>query len=198
MDAHPPNKAFMSPASWLGRLPLRSNRPIMRRYTQILNIQKTSKYLFFTLKLFCEKQDMNAESLNSFQTKRPWHLWIISILSIIWYLSGACTIVMAQAGKLPGLSAEETAYYSAQPIWFIILTDISLFSALIASVALILKSRLAFWLFGLSLTTIYDLAIGTSRALANTGAMIATIIIVVIAILLPVYTWLMKKRSLLR
>ena len=110
---------------------------------------------------------------------------------------------MAQAGKLPGLSAEETAYYSAQPIWFIILTDISLFSALIASVALILKSRLAFWLFGLSLTTIfitniYDLAIGTSRALANTGAMIATIIIVVIAILLPIYTWLMKKRSLLR
>ena len=142
------------------------------------------------------------ESVNLSQTKRPWHLWLISILSILWYLSGTYTILMAQAGKLPKLSVEEAAYYSSQPIWFVILTDISLLSALIASIALIIKSRFAFRFFSLSLSTIfitniYDLAAGTSRALANTGAMIVTILIVTIAILLLMYTWLMKKRSIL-
>lgn len=110
---------------------------------------------------------------------------------------------MAQAGTLPNLSVEEAAYYSVQSIWFVILTDISLFSASIASIALLLKSHFAFWLFGLSLTTIiitnaYDLAMGTSRALANKGAMIVTLIIFVIAVLLLYYSWAMKKRSVLR
>ena len=137
------------------------------------------------------------------EAKRPWHLWLISILAILWYLSGTFTILMAQAGKLPNLSVDEAAYYSAQPIWFVILTDISLFSALTASLALLFKSRFAVWLFSLSLTTIcitniYDLAAGTSRAYANSAAMAVTIIIVVIAILLLFYSWTMKKSRVLK
>ena len=45
---------------------------------------------------------------------------------------------------------------------------------------------------------IYELVAGTSRALVNPGAMIVTIIIVVIAILQLVYSNAMKKRGVLR
>jgi glucose dehydrogenase len=96
--------------------------------------------------------------------------------------------MMAQAGRLPDLSADEAAYYAAQPFWFVIATDIALLSALAAAVALFLRGRAAVWLFGLSLVAIfvtnaYDLAAGTSRTLASRGALIVTVIIVVIAIL---------------
>jgi hypothetical protein len=143
---------------------------------------------------------MNSESAIASPRKRPWHLWLVGILALLWYCAGAYTIFMAQLGRLPTLSVDEAAYYAAQPAWFVIATDISLISAMAGSVALLLKSRVAIWLFELSLTSIlltnlYDLAAGTSRVFANTGAMVVTIIIVVIAILLPIYAWALNKRG---
>jgi hypothetical protein len=44
---------------------------------------------------------------------------------------------------------------------------------------------------------VYDLTAGTSRMLANQGALIVTIIIAVIAVLQLVYANAMKKRSVL-
>ena len=109
----------------------------------------------------------------------------------------------AQAGRLPNLSADEAAYYAAQPIWFVVATDIALLAALAAAVALLLRSGAAVWLFALSLTAIlvtnvYDLAAGTSRVLVSQGALIVTVIIAVIAVLQLTYAWTMKKRTVLK
>src|SRR5690606_11159578 len=109
-----------------------------------------------------------------------------------WDGSGAYTILLAQAGRLPGISADEAAYYAAQPLWLVVVTDIALFGAIAAGLALLLRSRVAVWLFAISLAAIfvadvYDLAAGTSRALANTGAMIVTALIAVLAVLQLVY-----------
>ena len=135
--------------------------------------------------------------------KRPWHLWTVGILALLWNAAGAYTILMAQAGRLADLSADEAAYYAAQPLWFVVATDIALFGAILAAIALLARSRVAVWLFGISLvaivvTDVYDLAAGTSRMLANTGALVVTIFILVIAILELVYARAMKGRRLLR
>ena len=134
---------------------------------------------------------------------RPWHLWTVAILTLLWNGSGAVTILLAQAGKLAGISADEAAYYAAQPLWFVISTNIATLAPVAAGIALLLRSGLAVWLFALSLAFIivndvYDLVGGTSRALANQGALIVTIIIMVIAILQLVYSSAMKKRGVLR
>jgi hypothetical protein len=136
-------------------------------------------------------------------TKRPWHLWLVAVLTLLWNGSGAITIALAQAGRLSGLSADEAAYYAGQPLSFVLSTSIATFAPLAAAVALLLRSRLAVWLFGVSLALIlannvYDLAAGTSRALANQGALIVTIIIAVIAVLQLVYANAMKKRGVLQ
>jgi hypothetical protein len=73
--------------------------------------------------------------------KAPWHLWFIGILALLWNASGAYTILMAQAGKLTGLSLEEAAYYAAQPQWFVVVTEIALFGAIAAAIALLMRSR---------------------------------------------------------
>ena len=136
-------------------------------------------------------------------TKTPWHSWAVAILTLLWNGSGAITIVMAQAGRLPDLSADEAAWYAAQPLWFVISTDVAIFAPIAAAIALLLRSPLAIWFFGLSLALIlvnnvYELVAGTSRALVSQGALIVTAIIVVIAILQFVYSNAMKKRGVLR
>jgi hypothetical protein len=134
---------------------------------------------------------------------RPWHLWVVGILTLLWNGSGAVTILMAQMGRLPDISADEAAYYAAQPTWNVILTNIATFAPVLAGIALLLRSQRAVWLFALSLALIlaldvYELVVGTSRALANQGALIVTVIIAVIAVLQLVYSTAMKKRGVLR
>ncbi len=135
--------------------------------------------------------------------KAPWHLWTVAILSILWNGSGAYTILMAQRNLLPNLTPDEIAYYAAQATWFVVIVDIALFAPILAAIALCLRSKAAVWLFAIGLaavcfTDVYDLVTGSSRALANTTAMVVTIIIAVLAVLQLVYAVVQTKRGLLR
>jgi hypothetical protein len=136
-------------------------------------------------------------------TKTPWHLWAVAAWTLLWNGSGALTIALAQAGRLGGTSADEAAYYAAQPVWFVVLTDIATFAPVAAGIALLLRHRAAVGLFAVSLalifvTNAYELIAGTSRALVNQGALIVTAIIVVIAVLQLVYSSAMRRRGVLR
>ena len=137
------------------------------------------------------------------ERKAPWHLWLVAIVALLWNGAGAYTILMAQAGRLYDLEPGEAAYYAAQPVWFVVLTDVALVAALAAALALLLRKRMAVWLFALSLTAIvstnsYEFVAGTSRALLNRAALIVTVIIVLIAIFELAYAGGMKRRAVLK
>lgn len=137
------------------------------------------------------------------KVRTPWHLWVVGIVSLFWYAAGAYTIQMAQLGRLPHLSPDEIAYYASKPVWLIAITAISTYGSALASVFLLLRSRAAVWLFAIALIFILlnngiELANGTSRAFANTGATIATAVIVLIAVAVLLYANLMRKRQVLR
>jgi hypothetical protein len=137
------------------------------------------------------------------ERRTPWHLWVVAVLALLWNASGTVTIMLAQAGRLPDISPDEAAYYAAQPVWFVVATDIALIAAVAAAVALLLRNRAAVWLFAISLfaifvTNVYDLEAGTSRMLVNAGALIATGVIAVIAVLELVYARAMKARGVLK
>jgi len=135
--------------------------------------------------------------------RTPWHLWVVAILTLLWNGSGAYTIVMAQAGRLTDIDAVEASYYAAQPGWFVITTDIALFVPIAAAVALLLRSRIAVWLFALLLVVFvvnnaYDLAAGTSLVRVDRGWLITTVLIAVVSVLQFVYAWAMKRRAVLQ
>lgn len=135
--------------------------------------------------------------------KAPWHLWVVGVLALLWYASGAYVIQMAQLGKLPDLTPDEIAYYAAKPAWKVILTAITTYGSVIASILLLMRRRAAVWAFDIALVfillgTAIELADGTSRAYANNAAAIATTVIVVIAVLMPLYARAMKRRGVLR
>src|SRR6476619_2993885 len=100
------------------------------------------------------------------ERKAPWHLQVVAVVAFLWNGAGAYTIMMAQAGRLSDLEPGEAAYYAAQPTWFVVATDIALVAAIVAAVALLSRSRMAVWLFAVSLgasvvTNAYELAAGT-------------------------------------
>jgi hypothetical protein len=129
-------------------------------------------------------------------------VWAVAILTLLWNGGGAYTIVMAQMGSSLDMDAREIAYYANQPFWFVLTTDIALLSAVAAAIVLLLRSRVAAWLFALSLFAIvannlYDVAANTSLALADSGWRNLTIVIVVVAILQFAYAWTMTRRAVL-
>lgn len=133
----------------------------------------------------------------------PWHLWAVGVLALIWYISGAYTILMAQAGRLEGISPDEAFYYAAQPHWFMVVTDVALVAAVAGSAMLLMRSARAVRAFALSLIAIlithgYDIAMGTSRSFANQGAMAVNLVILIVAVLVLLYARAMTKRGVLR
>lgn len=139
---------------------------------------------------------------NAGTVRAPWHLWVVGVLSVLWNASGAYTIASAQTGRLPGLEPDEAAYYAAQAQWFMAVTDIALLTAIGGGLALLLRHRWAVPLFGLSIAAIattaaYDLAMQTSRMLADQGALIVTICIWILAVLQLLYAIAMRKRGVL-
>jgi hypothetical protein len=135
--------------------------------------------------------------------KRPWHLWAVAILTVLWNGSGAVTILMAQAGALAGMDPHEVAYYAAQPSWFVVATDVALFAPLLGAAALLAGSRTATWLFTVSLLAVllndaYDLAAGTSLALRDRDWLVLTVTIAVVAAAQLAYAYTMKRRGTLQ
>jgi hypothetical protein len=119
--------------------------------------------------------------------KSPWHLWAVGAVALLWNVAGAYSILLAQSGRLPNPEPDELAYYAAQPLWLAVVTDMALGAAIAGALGLLFRKRAAVWLYALSLGAIviansYELAAETSRMLVNRTALIATVVIVAIAI----------------
>jgi hypothetical protein len=135
--------------------------------------------------------------------RAPWHLWVVGGLALLWYVSGAVTIQLAQLGQLPGLDAGELAYYAAKPAWKVALTAVSTYGSVLAALLLLMRRKASVALFALMLAAILlgnavELADGTSRAYANNAAAIATAVIVAIAVFMVWYARAMQRRGVLR
>lgn len=135
--------------------------------------------------------------------RAPWHLWIIGTIAFLWYAMGAATIQMAQLAMLPGLDAGEIAYYAAKQIWLVAATAIGTYGSVLGSVLLLMRRRAADPVFGLSLGgimvgNIVEILNGTSRAYANDGAAMVTLIVAVGGWAVWSYAYAMVRAGVLR
>ena len=140
--------------------------------------------------------------MNTVDARRPWHLWVVAVLTLLWNGTGAATIVMAQTGSRLDMEPHEIAYYANQPLWFALATDLATFAPIAGAVALLVRHRAAAWLFATSLAAVvfnnaYDVAAGTSMAIADSGWRGLTLAVIVIALLQFVYAWRMRQRGVL-
>ena len=146
---------------------------------------------------------MSGSAMGQVKSKAPWHLWVVGVLSLLWNASGAWVIMSAQSGAPMDMDAHEIAYYAAQEPWLVAVTDIALIGATFAAIVMLLRSRRAVHLYGLSIAAIvvasaYEIARGTALLLDDRGWLILDCVTWGLAIVQLLYVLAMYQRGVLR
>jgi len=140
--------------------------------------------------------------------KTPWHLWLVGVIALLFNAIGAFDFVMAMAQGADymastGMTPAQIAHYQNMPAWMTVDWAIGVWGAFLASILLLLRRKLAFILFVVSLAA-FMVSLLYMYVLTDGGAVMGGMMAVVnavIAILLVVFTWYshaMGKRGVLR
>ena len=132
----------------------------------------------------------------------PFHLWVVGLLLVLWNCWGLFGAVAAQARLLPQMPAEISAYFASQPLWFMVIADLSPLAGVAGSIALLLQSRWAPRLFFAQivivlLTNAYEMALGRSLLLAGGPVWGSTAFLLAVLAGQVLYARYLLKRGLL-
>ena len=87
--------------------------------------------------------------------KTPWHIWVVGIITFIWnFAGGGLDYIFTQLNTefyMSGYTDEQRAYYEALPAWFTAIWAISIWTSVLGSILILLRNKLAFPVFAISL-----------------------------------------------
>jgi hypothetical protein len=145
--------------------------------------------------------------------RTPAHLWIVGILSLLWSCFGAYDYTMTKtkgaeyiATTMPGVDPNAAlAWIDSMPMYAQVGWAVGVWLALLGSLMLLIRSRLAVWSFGLSLLGAVA-SLGYQMLLAppmpggpeSPMMKIMPVVILVIAVGLFAYAWAMEKKGVIR
>ena len=147
------------------------------------------------------------EAIEAGSGRTPAHLWIVGVVSLLWNAFGATDYTMTMtrnAAYLSAVSPAQMAYFDRFPAWAVALWALGVWGALVGSVLLLLRKRLAVASFALSLlglagSTVYQFVVAPAPADMRGPAMvIMNLVIWAVAIGLLLYARAMQARGVLR
>lgn len=145
--------------------------------------------------------------------RTPAHLWIVGILSLLWNCFGAYDYLMTKtqgtkyiATTMPGVDANAAlAWINGMPMYAQVGWGLGVWLALLGSILLLVRSRLAVWSFGISLVGAilslgYQMVLAPPMpgAAASPMMKVMPVVIIVIAVALLLYARAMEKKGVLR
>jgi hypothetical protein len=140
--------------------------------------------------------------------KTPWHLWVVGGLSLLWNAFGATDFTMTQLQgdawlRSMKMTEPAIAYFNAMPVWMHVVWGVGVLGALLGSVLLLLRRRLAapvfvisFVGFLVSLVYTYVLSDGASVMPENTWIM--QVVIGAACVVFILYARHMSNKGVLR
>ena len=141
-------------------------------------------------------------------TKPSISFWIIAVLSLLWNSMGAMDYYMTQTRNMEYLSQftpDQIAYFTSFPSWMQAAWAFGVWGAVLGSILLLLRSRWAVLVFGISLlglivSTIWQMFGSEINAFAMMGPLEMAFMgaIWVVAIALLSYARRMQARGVLR
>ena len=152
---------------------------------------------------------MTAESTMTDTTiKTPWHLWVVGVVAVLFNAIGVFDFVMSMAQGAAymadaGMTPAQIAHYQEMPAWMTAVWAIGVWGAFLASLLLLLRRKLAFPVFALSLAA-FLVSLVYTYLLTDGGEVMGgqmAITSAVIAALLLFFIWysrLMTRRGVLR
>jgi len=141
-------------------------------------------------------------------TGRPWHLWVVGILSVLFNSVGCLDFVMTNTKNTGYLekanfSPEQIEYLYTFPTWAIIVWAIAVWSSMLGAILVLAKKRIACEVYILGLVT-YVLAMIRQYGFTEfmelfpeTHYQVATGVIFVLLLGQLVYARAMRSRSVL-
>ena len=137
--------------------------------------------------------------------RRPWHLWVVGILALLWTSLGALDFVMTQTTNeayLGSFTPEQLEYVYGIPAFMVALWAIVAVLGPCGAILLLLKKKQAFpvfaaWLAGGVITAIYSFGLSKGLEILGPAALVMTIVAFVIGVLLVVYARAMTARGVL-
>ncbi len=145
--------------------------------------------------------------------KAPWHLWVLGIVSLLWFAGGANDYVQTKTGNMEylGMAAEGSGvplevmveYFSNYPLWATIAWALGVWGAVAGSLLLLFRSRYAFQgyivsMIGLALSTVYSLTSNMPASMNSTFTWVFTGVIWLSLIGMAYYARRMEAAGVLR
>ncbi len=140
--------------------------------------------------------------------KTPWHIWLIGVIAVLFNSIGVFDFVMSMAqGAVyqasAGMTPDQIAHYQAMPGWMTVVWAVGVFGALLASILLLLRRKLALPVFVLSLAA-FLISLLYTYVLTDGGAVMGQQMAITSAVIAGLlgffswYSWSMAKRGVLR
>ena len=141
-------------------------------------------------------------------TKTPWHIWVVGVVSLLWNGYGAWDFIQSTTQgeaywRASGMTQPMIDYYNAMPTWMYGPWVIGVWGAVLGSILLLMRRKLAAPVFALSLLgALGSLIFGLMNPMPELPPAMAAMaympwVIVVVAALLAWYAWSMSKKGVL-
>ncbi len=140
--------------------------------------------------------------------KTPWHLWLVGVIAVLFNAIGVFdhAMAMAQGAKYmasAGMTPAQIAHFQEFPFWMNAVWTIGVWGAMLGSVLVLLRRKLAFPVFVVSLAAflvslIYTYVLTDGGEIMGGQMAIASAVITAFLLFFIWYSWLMSKRSVLR
>ena len=140
--------------------------------------------------------------------KTPWHLWLVGVIAVLFNAIGVFDYVMSMSQGATymasaGMTPAQIAHYQEMPFWMTVVWTIGVWGAMLGSVLILLRKKLAFPVFAVSLAAflvslIYTYVLTNGGEIMGAQMAIASAVIAALLLFFMGYSWLMTKRSVLR
>ena len=144
------------------------------------------------------------------EKKTPWHLWVVGVVSLLWNAFGGYDFIMTTTQgetyfRASGFDQPMIDYFNAMPAWMYGPWALGVWGAVLGSILLLVRRKLAAPILALSFlgavfSLIYQKVIDVPPPPPPALAVMTNMpyVIVLIAALLAWYAWAMAKRGVLR
>lgn len=146
-----------------------------------------------------------SETNDTVAKRRPWHLWVVGILALLWTSMGALDFVMTltkNEAYLGSFTPEQLGYFYGIAWGMMAVWGIAALLGLLGAVLLLLKKKLALpmfaaWLACGVITSLYSFVFTEGLEIMGTAGLVMTIFALGIGVLLVVYALVMTGRGVL-
>jgi hypothetical protein len=138
----------------------------------------------------------------------PWHLWLVGVIAVLFNAIGAFDYVMSMAQgstymARAGMTPAQIAHYQEMPVWMTAVWTVGVWGAVLGSVLILLRNKLAFQVFAVSLAAflvslLYTYVLTDGGEVMGGQMAIASVVITALLLFFMWYSWLMGKRRVLR